>query len=155
MEYIIGLVIGIFAALVAFITANIVYIIVGIAAYIYLRANELEDECARSNWTTCEQYMNSNVSWTNKWALDENGDQMPNTRPNWMYLWFFVPAHQERFWLSTTLRVWKTDGEHLFQKIKNTAIFVGFLAIGIEYALIWFLGKSLAQLIKELNPGIQ
>ncbi len=130
------------------------YLLIGLAGFAYLMANEIEDECVRNTFTFCEEYLNSNIAWKNKWYWNEEGEQIPNQRPAKCYLWIFEPDYQERFYLSTTLFVFITDGEHLFQFIKNTAILLGFLAIGWELALAWFIGKSIAQLVKELIPWI-
>jgi len=151
MNEFIGIIVEFFTILIDFIFKYFDYIIVFFAGYTYLKFNELEDECVRNKWTFCEKFLNSELSWKNKWYWNEHNERIPNQRPRWAYLWLWVPDYQERFWLSTTIFVWKTDGEHLFQHIKHLAIFIGFLAISWEWAIIWFLGKSLSQLIKELK----
>jgi len=119
-------------------------ILLGLFGLIYLLFNELEDECVRNTWKRHTEFLNTKLSHVNKWAYG----LQPNYEKHWYYFGFDPPL-KEDFYLSSTLFVWYTDGEHLFQFIKNRAIEASLLVIGWEYALAWFVGKSLMQLIKE------
>jgi len=126
---------------------------IAIAGFVYLIFNELEDESVRNTWDKNQQFLNSNLGWKNKWLwIDDK--RIPITKKSWKYLWFWTPKFKERFYLSSTMFVFLTDGEHLFQFIKNRAIEVGFLLLGWKVAVAWIIGKSLAQLIKELIKKI-
>jgi len=121
----------------------IALILIGICGLTYLLFNELEDECVRNNWATKRKFLNGNGSWKNKW-------EMPLQPPTTTWYYFgIVPKYRERFFLSSTLFVWLTDGEHLFQFIKNRAIEMAFLVICWQYAAAWIVGKSVMQIIKE------
>ena len=126
---------------------------IAIAGFVYLIFNELEDESVRNTWDKNQQFLNSNLSWKNKWLWVDD-KRIPITKKSWKYLWFWTPKFKERFYLSSTMFVFLTDGEHLFQFIKNRAIEVGFLLLGWKVAVAWIIGKSLAQLIKELIKKI-
>ena len=76
------------------------------------------------------------------------------TKKYWYYFGF-TPFFKERFYLSSTVLVFVTDGEHLFQFVKNIAILAGFFVIGWEFGLAWLVGKSLGQIIKEKINWIQ
>lgn len=108
------------------------WLILGLIAFcglVYLLFNELEDECVRNTWKKHKQFLNSNLSWRNKWEIGN--------------------TNKPRYFGSTTFLVWLTDGEHLFQFIKNRAIEGSLLLIGWQFAVAWIVGKSLMQIIKE------
>ena len=125
-----------------------IYLLILILALIYLLFNELEDESIKSNWKGERPFLNADISWKNKWKLDIGDHLILNKKRHWYYF-SFNPTYIERFYLSSTVLVFTTDGEHLFQIIKNIAILAGFFLIGWQYGLAWFLGKSLGQIIKE------
>jgi len=105
-----------------------------LSAAAYLIFNELEDESVRNNWKVNEQFLNSEYSWINKWKW-RYGERIPIEGKKWYYLWVFTPKYVERFYLSSTMLVFLTDGEHLFQFFKNRFItFIGF-AIGWQLVL--------------------
>ena len=128
-------------------------IIISISALIYILFNECEDESIKSNWKKHKQFLNTNISWKNKWKLDGAGQLIPQTK-KWYYFGF-TPKYKERFYLSSTVFVAFTDGEHLFQLLKNISIYTGFAVIGWQYLLAWFIGKSIGQLIKEKINWLQ
>ena len=74
------------------------------------------------------------LSWTNKWVIDHMGRRVPNTRPAWMYLWFAVPASQEKFLYSSTLLVLFTDFWHTIEFLRALfviAAVVAFMSCGV------------------------
>ena len=125
-----------------------IYFLIFVLALIYLLFNELEDESIKSNWKGYRPFLNANLSCDNKWKLDIENHRILNEKRHWYYFGF-NPKYIERFYLSSTVFVFTTDGEHLFQFIKNIAILAGFFLIGWQYGLAWFLGKSIGQIIKE------
>ena len=125
-----------------------IYFLIFIFALIYLLFNELEDESIKSNWKGERPFLNADISWKNKWKLDIGDHLILNEKRHWYYFGF-NPKYIERRYLSSTLFVFTTDGEHLFQFIKNIAILAGFFIISWQFGLAWFLGKSLGQIIKE------
>ena len=125
-----------------------IYFLIFIFALIYLLFNELEDESIKSNWEGERPFLNADISWRNKWKLNKVGNIIINETRHWYYF-SFNPKYIERFYLSSTVLVFITDGEHLFQFIKNIAILAGFFVIGWQYGLAWFIGKSIGQIIKE------
>jgi len=125
----------------------ILFIYIGICGLVYYLFNELEDECMKNTWKKNKQYLNSNLSWKNKWELDNQGNLQPAIK--WWYYFGIYPSHLEKFYLSSTILVFLTDGEHLFQFFKNRAIEVGFLLLGWEYAVCWIAGRLLMSFIKE------
>ena len=96
-------------------------------AFLYQYLDELQDRSVNSHWTLKDfyvkllslEFLNKDVSWRLKW---KNRD--PNEGP--------------RFFGSTTFLVWLTDGEHLFQFLKQLTI----------ASLVWFCwGHWLAALL--------
>jgi len=118
-----------------------------ILGLIYYLLNELEDESVRNNWKNHVSFLNSNLSWKNKWELDDLGNLLPFEK-KWYYLGVY-PKYKEKFFLSSTILSFLTDGEHIFQWGKNRAIEIGFLIISWQLALAWIIGKSLMSLTKE------
>jgi hypothetical protein len=96
---------------------------------LYYLFNELEDECVRNTWKKHTWFFNTNESWRNKWDEDD--------------------ITKERFWGSSTIFVFVTDGEHMFQWLKNRMINLGFLIIGWEYMVAWIIGQSIMSGLKE------
>lgn len=125
----------------------ILLIYIAICGFVYYLFNELEDESIKNNWKKNQQYLNTNISWKNKWKLDIRGDLQPTIK--WWWYFGIYPSHLERFFLSSTMLVFLTDGEHLFQFLKNRAIEVGFLLLGWQFAVAWIVGKLLMSFIKE------
>ena len=117
--------------------------LIAVSGLLFLLFNELEDECVRNNWENNRQFFNTNKSWQNKW-------QMPLVKPTKHWYYFGItPKYKERFYLSSTILVFLTDGEHLTQFFKKRFIEIGFLLIGWEVAVAWAVGTMLMQVIKE------
>jgi len=135
----------------------IINVIVLVAGILFLFFNELEDECMKNTWkkdvkflwwTFDLDFLNAQTGWKKKWKLDDDGNLIPNTTKHWYY--FTVdPKYVEKFYLSSTMFVWLTDGEHLFQFIKKRMIDIGFLAIGWQFFVAWSIGTMIMQFIKE------
>ena len=109
--------------------------------------NELEDESVRNRWSHHQQFFNSIKSWKNKWNIGAGETLLP-AKYKWYYFGI-IPAHEERFPYSSTILVWVTDGEHLFQFLKKRAIDVGFLVLDWKYFVAWELGTLIVGIIKE------
>lgn len=125
-------------------------ILIAISAMFYILFNEMEDESIKSNWKKYQHFLNTNKSWKNKWKLDSDGNLIPNDKKLWYYLYLLKPKYTERYMWSSTILVAFTDGEHLFQFLKNIFIFLGFLVLGWQYSLAFLVGKSIMTIIKEL-----
>ena len=121
---------------------------------LFILFNEVEDECVRSTFKKRKQFWNTNLSWKNKW-LWVDGKRIPITKKSWKWLWIWTPEFKERKYLYSTAFVFLTDGEHLMQLFKFIMIELALLMIGWEYMLAWIIGKSIAQLIKELIKWIR
>ena len=112
-----------------------------IFAVLYMLFNELEDECVRGNFT--HPYLDSRQSWKNKWKTP-----LVDYKPKW-YHFGIKHLWEERFPFSTTLFVFLTDGEHLFQWLKNLMLALAFGMFGIEYFISFYIGIFLLGLVKE------
>ena len=123
------------------------YIIVGIFGILFYLFNEFEDRSVRNGWEHHQQFLNTNLSWTNKWKLDSEGYlQLPEKK--WYYFGVY-PKFKEKFAYSSTIFVSLTDGEHLFQFIKKRMIEFGFLIISWKFFVAWALGTIIMQFVKE------
>lgn len=136
--------------------------------WLFMTINEAEDLCVRGRFFISRPFFNSTYSWKNKWKLKEvtllDKDFMPtkehivekNNDRLWYYLWLYRPEYKEAFPYSSTILVWLTDGEHLFQELKLFVLcllggFCGEQTIGGVYGFLYcFLGIKLAGTIKEL-----
>jgi hypothetical protein len=129
---------------------DIYYIIIGvtfIASLFYYILNELEDECKKNTWKKNKKYLNSNLSWKNKWKL-KDGELIRYTKRKWYHFGTY-PKYEEKFPFSSTMFVFVTDGEHLFQFLKNIMLLGVFLFIDLYIGIAFFIGKSLGGFIKE------
>jgi hypothetical protein len=126
---------------------------IAIAGLVYMLSNELEDRSIKNRWEKWTGYLNTATSWKNKYDLNKEGNLKPYKK-KW-YHFGIHPAYEERFPFSTTLFVFLTDGEHLFQFIKNIAILAGFLIISWQVAAAWLVGSKAGSFIKELIKKIQ
>lgn len=121
---------------------------IALLGFAYLFFNELEDKSIKSKWQRCQRFFNSKKSWMNKWLTDDDGWFIAY-RGHW-YHFGIKPKFEERFPYSSTLFVFVTDGEHLFQFGKNLTI-LGMIAVhSPTMALAAFAGMRLAALTKEL-----
>lgn len=123
-------------------------IYIAIFAAFYMLFNELEDKSIKDNWNVHETYLNTSESWKNKYELTETGNLIPY-ESQW-YHFGIEPAYKERFPYSTTLFVFLTDGEHLFQFLKNISIVIGLLFVGWRIALAWLIGSKIGSVLKEI-----
>jgi len=97
----------------------------------YLLFNELEDESVRNNFNKYTWFLNIEESADRKWYTKDG-------------------KKRHKIW--STLLVFTTDGEHLFQFIKNIFILIGILFttfVGLYGFVAWLVGKSLMQVVKE------
>ena len=133
----------------------VILIIISILGFLCLFFNEVEDECVRSTFKKNKQFWNLNESSNNKWKLDKDGNLIPITKKSWKYLWLWTPKYVEKFYLSSTILVFLTDGEHLMQFCKFRMIEIALLLIGWQYVVAWIIGKSISQLVKELINWIK
>jgi hypothetical protein len=117
--------------MIEYITSNwILLLLEAFAGLLYYLFNELEDECIRNTWDNHKQFLNTNLSWRNKWA--EGSTTIP------------------RFWGSTTFFVFVTDGEHLFQWLKNIFILLGIGLISWQFMLAFLGGRLVMSFLKEM-----
>jgi hypothetical protein len=91
--------------------------------------DELQDHSMTNRWTKFTWFLNTNEGWKRKWKKGSTT----------------IP----RFWLSSTALVFVTDGEHLFQFLKNRMIEVALLIICWQFAVVWIVGSILMSFIKE------
>lgn len=80
-----------------------------------------------------QQYWDQDISWKNKYAKADGNE-----------VWINKP----RFWGSTTVFVWLTDGWHLIEVFRNTAIVLAVLffpSIPIDWRFLAYLaaGKTI------------
>lgn len=122
--------------------------LIALSGILFLLFNELEDESVRDNWKKHKQFLNKKLSWKNKWKLNPEGFVIENTKKHWYYF-SIDPKYVEKFYLSSTILVFLTDGEHLFQFFKKRFIELGFLLIGWEFAVAWAAGTMIMQFTKE------
>lgn len=100
-----------------------------ICGLLYRLFDELQDKSMNNKWTKFTWFLNINESSIRKWK--------PGSTT--------VP----RFWGSSTFLVFITDGEHLFQWLKNRMIEVGLLIICWQVVVVWAVGSILMSFIKE------
>jgi hypothetical protein len=126
---------------------------IALLGFAYFFFNELEDESIKNNWERWEWFLNTGQAWKNKWKLDEEG-RLTTDQGHW---WHFglSPLFEERFPYSSTLLVFLTDGEHLFQFFKNLAVLGAVAVISPWMAVAVFIGMRLAAFIKEQINWIQ
>lgn len=119
-------------------------------AFLYTLFNELEDECVRGTFFIKKDFFNTIKSWKFKWKLDANGNLIPY-KNKWYHFKFFKPRYEERFPYSSTLLVFLTDGEHLFQflKIATIALIPSIITSEIIDSFLFLSGHILFGIIKE------
>jgi hypothetical protein len=122
---------------------------VSLSGFLYYFFNEMEDESIKSNWKFNQQWLNTSLSWKNKWKLSAGGHIIPY-EGHW-YHFGIKPSSEERFAYSSTILVFVTDGEHLFQFLKNIFILfaVYFASENIYIVGAFLVGKLFSSLIKE------
>lgn len=87
----------------------------------------LSDLSSTGNAGLLEKYHKSETA-KNKWATNQAGHKLPNTRPDWLYLWVFVPAYEEKFLYSSTWFVLKTDFWHKVETIRFFAVLMAVMS---------------------------
>lgn len=121
---------------------------------------ELSEHSKESSWSEnlhpkLRNYLNSNGKkggWRNKWKKDQEGFLIPAQKSPWYYFGLVQPEYKERFMYSSTIFVFITDGEHLFQFFNEQCIFI---ALGVSTGsfpmyLSGYIGFKLFGLIKEI-----
>lgn len=95
-------------------------------SFLYRLFREFEDESILNGWkkdykflgiTINKSWLNSGEAWKNKWKLDADGNLIEYNGNDWYYFGVY-PEYQEKFTYSSTIFVWLTDAEHLFQSIQ-------------------------------------
>ena len=124
-----------------------------IFAFLFRYFRELEDEIIKGNHSNWSWIPNSSDAWTAKWKYP-----LETYKKKWYNLWT-KPNYKERFPFSSTILVWVTDSEHLYQFIQTLSILgiVIFspLVNSWWYAFVAYLsGMILASVIKEIVKGI-
>jgi len=122
-----------------------VLVSVFICGFLTYMFNEFEDKSVRNGWKNPK--WNIKNSWKHKWAW-KDGKQLPYEK-KWYYFGIIKPDHKEAFMYSSTLLVWMTDKEHLFQMVKFKFIFIGILLVSIPASIVWGLGKFTMSFLKE------
>ena len=115
--------------------------------FLFYLFNELEDESVRGNWQHHAAFLNTEESWKNKWAYDEDVGLLPSEK-KWYYFGV-IPPHKERFPFSSTILVFLTDGEHLFQFLKFRMLDIAFLIISWKLFVAFEVGKLVSSFVKE------
>lgn len=86
--------------------------------------------------------------WREKWALDEQGQIIPNDVAPWYYLRLYAPKYVERFPYSSTALVAFTDRWHKYQSFFFTCLFLAMVFYRRANKwwghLAWFIGLRVA-----------
>lgn len=110
-------------------------------AFIFRLFRELEDEIARGNAHNWAFFPNSPDASTAKWQFP-----LRQYKSRW-YHFGIHPKFKERFPFSSTIFVFITDAEHLYQFIQTVALCLAALVAGIF--IPFAVGLIAAQIIKE------
>ena len=137
-----------------------------ILGFCFLMFNEFEDESVRNNWRGRYAWLNQRGSWQRKWRIVNNqtvpfrptyiiytlnvgGRLLIFSIPQQWYYFGVYPPNVERFTYSSTLLVFLTDPEHMFQFLKLRMIDIAFLVLSWQAFIGWFVGVRLFALTKE------
>lgn len=102
-------------------------------------AREVEDWTVRGNNKAF--FPNSSEAWTAKW-------QYPLRQfSGWWYAGLYRPKYAERYPYSSTLLVWTTDREHLWQAVQTVALVATGFVAGIGWLVV--IGLVAGSVIKE------
>jgi len=112
-------------------------------AFLYRLADEAQDRSINNRWDVWENFINSKDSWKNKYE-----DGLPAYEKKW-YHFGIHPDYKEKFAFSSTFFVFLTDGEHLFQFLKNRFVDFAFAMISWWLALASFTGQMIGSQVKE------
>ncbi len=147
--------------------------LIGVLAcgFLFFKFNEYEDESVRNKWTGRWAWLNQRGSWQKKWKVVDNSTiqfiptyfkigrfRIPK---QWWYFGVY-PINVEKFTYSSTIFVFLTDPEHMFQFIKLRWIEIGLVFAGLLMVipwwmapLAWWIGVRLFAYTKEkLLPNI-
>jgi hypothetical protein len=120
---------------------DVMIFLAAVCVAIYKVADELQDESVNNAWRKpflglSLNFLNKRIGWRKKWRF-QSAQESPTgkirmipvseQRQLW-YLGIYRSTWAEAFPFSSTLLVWLTDGEHLFQLIKD--LFMG-AAVGL------------------------
>jgi len=126
-------------------------------SFLYRLFREFEDESILNGWkkdykflgiTFRKSWLNSGEAWKNKWKLDNQGDLIKYEKKDWWYFGIY-PKYQERFIYSSTIFVWLTDAEHLFQSIQILLFHIAFFIWDWKLGLAAVMGTYIFTFIKE------
>ncbi len=140
-----------------------------LSGFLFFKFNQFEDESVRNNWTGRWEWLNQRGSWKNKWKVVDGSTlqflpayfrinvfgRIIRLPKQWWYFGIY-PVNVERFTYSSTLFVFLTDPEHMFQFIKMRYIEIGLVLAGFLTAfpwwwmpLSWWIGVRIFALTKE------
>ena len=141
--------------------------------FIYKLFDELQDESVNSHWKDSFfglslQFLNKRMpakhnlvpfpqwGWARKWTWENVGGRWRAKRQKkapWYYLWIYRPTNKEKFIYSSTILVWLTDGEHLFQLLKDIslAIAIGFASSSTWLGVLAFIVTYVLGFVKEVR----
>ncbi len=119
----------------------IIIAITGLFAYLF---NEFAEASIKNEWKFNGSFWNSKLSWTRKYSKG-----LVPYQKKWYYFGY-KPAYKERFAFSSTILVFLTDGEHLFQLLIKCIIIAGFVVIDWKLGIAYLCGSLIGGVIKEL-----
>jgi len=148
-----------------------VIVVLGILmVFLYKWADELQDESVNSSWRKPFlglplSFLNKRTGWLSKWETqqtDRGERPKPATKADKArYLWLYTPRHKERFPYSSTMMVFLTDGEHLFQLVKDilvglsVALFTQDPLLGLYAFSATLLTGLVKEVLKKTGSGIE
>lgn len=136
-------------------------IIIFLLSFFYRLFREMEDESILNGWKKDysllgikfrKSWLNSGESWRNKWRLNSSGNLIPYRGKDWWYFGVY-PNYKERFTYSSTIFVWMTDAEHLFQSIQVLIFHSAFFVWDWRLGIVAIIGTYLFTFIKERFIG--
>ncbi len=125
----------------------ITFALIALCGLLFYLFNELEDKSVNNRWKKHTGFFNKEESWANKWKLDQYCQPLPVVK-KWYYFGVH-PRYRERFFLSSTILVFLTDGEHLFQFFKLRSIEAGIFILDWRMGIAWIIGIRVMSFVKE------
>ena len=120
----------------------LIYIFV--LAFMFRFIRELEDETVRKPERNWAFKPNSEQGWTAKWQYP-----LQDYKPKW-YHFGLKHKHVERFPFSSTVFVWVTDAEHLYQFVQTICLWAfAYITGGWMVLAAFVFGLMIAQVVKE------
>lgn len=97
-------------------------------------------------------FLNTGKSWRNKYKKDGDGNLILIKKSPWYYFGLVTPEYKERFPFSSTMLVFLTDAEHLFQFLATcSACFaIGLAAHSVDASIVAFFGFLILGFVKEV-----